>query len=115
MKLLTVIIVIYSIAFSFLAIRNHELYQTFGWDLGFFDQLLWQASQGSLNFVSTIGDINLVGDHFQPVLYLLAPLYWLWDDVRVLLVAQTVIVASATIPIYLLAKTKLVIPRPSVM
>src|SRR3989338_10660871 len=98
MKFLTVILVIYSIAFSFLSIRNHDLYQTFGWDLGFFDQLMWQAARGNLNFVSTIGDINLLGDHFQPVLYLLAPLYWIWDDVRILLIAQAFLVTSATVP-----------------
>lgn len=97
----------YAAIFSFLSIRNHELYQTFAWDLGFFDQLLWQASQGKINFVSTIGNINLIGDHFQPILYLVTPLYLLWSDVRIMLIAQAVIVASAAVPIFLLAKSKL--------
>lgn len=107
MKSLSIILVLYIVAFSFVSLRNHELYQTFGWDLGFFDQLLWQVGdRGNWNFVSTIGDINLVGDHFQPILYLLAPLYWLWDDIRVILIAQTILVASAAIPLYLLARSK---------
>lgn len=105
--ILIVVIAVYVVIFSLLSIRNHDLYQTFGWDLGFFDQLIWQASRGRVNFVSTIGNINILGDHFQPVLYLLAPLYWIWDDVRVLLVAQAFLVASAGIPLYLLAKKKL--------
>lgn len=104
---LTVILTIYAGLMAFLSIRNHELYQTFGWDLGFFDQLIWQASRGNLNFVSTIGNINLLGDHFQPVLYLLAPLYWIWSDVRILLVFQALLVTAAALPIYLLAKKKL--------
>ena len=44
--LLTGILTIYAGLMAFLSIRNHELYQTFGWDLGFFDQLIWQASRG---------------------------------------------------------------------
>lgn len=105
--LLTGILTIYAGLMAFLSIRNHELYQTFGWDLGFFDQLIWQASRGNLNFVSTIGSINLLGDHFQPVLYLLAPLYWIWSDVRVLLIVQALLVTGAAIPLYFLAKKKL--------
>jgi len=104
---LTGILTIYAGLMAFLSVRNHELYQTFGWDLGFFDQLMWQASRGNFNFVSTIGNINLLGDHFQPVLYLLAPLYWIWDDVRILLIVQALLVAGAAIPLYLLAKQKL--------
>lgn len=107
MKIIIAVVVIYASIFSFLSIRNHDLYQTFAWDLGFFDQLLWQASKGNLNFVSTIGNINILGDHFQPIIYLLVPLYWLWDDVRVLLVAQAFLVAVAALPIYLLARRKL--------
>lgn len=106
MKFLTVILILYSIVFSFLAIRNHELYQTFGWDLGFFDQLLWQASRGNLNFVSTIGNINILGDHFQPIIYLLAPLYWIWDNVAVILTVQVLLVTAAAVPLFLLAKQK---------
>lgn len=105
--LLTGILLVYAGLMAFLSIRNHELYQTFAWDLGFFDQLMWQASRGNLNFVSTIGNINLLGDHFQPVLYLLAPLYWIWSDVRIILVAQALLVTSTAFPLYFLARKKL--------
>ena len=104
---LTGILTIYAGLMAFLSVRNHELYQTFGWDLGFFDQLMWQASRGNFNFVSTIGNINLLGDHFQPVLYLLAPLYWIWNDVRIILIAQALLVVAAVLPLYFLAKKKL--------
>ncbi|MBI4215479.1 MAG: DUF2079 domain-containing protein [Parcubacteria group bacterium] len=107
MKYLLIIMGVYAGIFSVLAVRNHQLYQTFGWDLGFFDQLLWQASRGNLNFVSTVGNVNILGDHFQPIIYLMAPLYWIWDDVKVILIAQTLLVTAAAIPIYKLAKFKL--------
>ncbi len=107
MKYLLIIMGIYAGIFSVLTIRNHQLYQTFGWDLGFFDQLLWQASRGNFNFVSTIGNINILGDHFQPVIYLLAPLYWIWEDVKVILIAQVLLVTAAATPLFLLAKRKI--------
>ena len=107
MKFLLVIMVIYAGVFSVLVVRNHQLYQTFGWDLGFFDQLLWQVSRGNLNFVSTIGNINILGDHFQPIIYFVAPLYWLWDDVRIILIAQVLLVTAAAVPLFLLAKRKI--------
>jgi len=107
MKFLLVIMVIYAGVFSVLVVRNHQLYQTFGWDLGFFDQLLWQVNRGNFNFISTIGDINILGDHFQPIIYLLAPLYWFWDDVRIILIAQVLLVTAAAVPLFLLAKRKI--------
>src|SRR3989338_10024617 len=107
MKFLLVIMVIYAGIFSVLVVRNHQLYQTFGWDLGFFDQLLWQVNRGNFNFISTIGDINILGDHFQPIIYLLAPLYWFWDDVRIILIAQVLLITAAAVPLYLLAKKKI--------
>lgn len=112
--LLIGILTAYTGLMTFLSIRNHELYQTFAWDLGFFDQLIWKASRGELNFVSTIGNINLLGDHFQPVLYLLAPLYWIWSDVRIILVAQTLLVTAAALPLYFLARKKLHNEFPSI-
>ena len=36
---------------------------------------------------------NILGDHFHPILVLLAPFYRLWPDARVLLVAQALLIA----------------------
>ena len=36
---------------------------------------------------------NILGDHFHPILVLLAPFYRLWPDARMLLVAQAVLMA----------------------
>jgi uncharacterized membrane protein len=45
-------------------------------------------------------DFLQLGDHFSPIHALLAPLYWIWDDVRVLFVAQAVIYAVAAAVIW---------------
>jgi uncharacterized membrane protein len=48
-------------------------------------------------------------NHFGPSLALFAPLYWIWDDVRALLIAQTVLIGASAIPLYWLGK-KLTLP-----
>jgi uncharacterized membrane protein len=50
---------------------------------------------------------NLLGDHFHPALMLLAPAYWIWDDARVLLVAQAILLAAASLPVFWWARPRL--------
>lgn len=74
-------------------------YLTAGYDLGIFDQAVRQYAAFQVPMVPLKGDhYNILGDHFHPILVLLAPLYWLWDDPRMLLVAQAGLVALS-IPI----------------
>jgi uncharacterized membrane protein len=72
-----------------------------GFDLGIFDQ----GVRGYAHFqlpVSTVKSFHhefppgfsLLGDHFSPVLALLAPLYWIWNDPRVLLIGQSLLFAA---------------------
>jgi uncharacterized membrane protein len=48
--------------------------------------------------------ISRLGSHFDPVLALLAPLWWLWPSPELLLVVQAVAVGAGAIPLYLLAR-----------
>ena len=50
---------------------------------------------------------NLLGDHFHPALMLLAPGYWIWDDARMLLVAQALLLAAASLPVFWWARPRL--------
>ncbi|MFK8846855.1 DUF2079 domain-containing protein [Streptomyces sp. Ac-502] len=72
-----------------------------GFDLGIFDQAIRNYSGFRLprsELKSTHhgfpADFSVLGDHFSPVLALLAPLYWIWDDPRVLLIAQAALFAA---------------------
>lgn len=72
-----------------------------GFDLGIFDQGVRGYAHLGLP-VSTLKsfhhefppDFSLLGDHFSPVIALLAPLYWLWDDPRSLLIGQALLFAA---------------------
>lgn len=72
-----------------------------GFDLGIFDQAIRNYSgfrlPGSELKSTHHGfppDFSILGDHFSPVLALLAPLYWIWDDPRVLLIAEAALFAA---------------------
>ena len=58
-------------------------------------------------FSSIKNNINLLGDHFEPILLFIAPLYKLWPSVYVLIILQSLLLASAIIPLYLIAKYRL--------
>lgn len=89
---------------SFLRFRNFEAK---GYDLGIFDQAVRQYALFREPLVPVKGvDFNILGDHFHPILALLAPLYWVWDDPRVLNIAMTALLVSTAIPVYLFARRR---------
>ncbi|MCD6291259.1 MAG: DUF2079 domain-containing protein [Anaerolineae bacterium] len=97
--------------FGALAIARHNTWQTAGYDLGNADQALWNTAHGRpLRFTNWVGKDNWfkeptrLGMHAEPIYFLMVPLYWIWDDVRALLLFQVVIVALGAIPAYHLAR-----------
>ncbi len=74
-----------------------------GFDLGIQDQTVWGYSRLEMIRNTVLGVPNLLGDHFNPILMVLAPFYWLWPSAAAVLVAQAVLLAVAGIPIYLWA------------
>ena len=82
-------------------------FQSHGWDLGIFDQTIWQYSRFELGY-STVRLVPvLLADHWHPSLFLFAPSFWVWDDVRMLLIVQAAIVALGAAPVYWIAREKL--------
>ena len=65
-----------------------------GIDLAIFTQAVQQYAQGHLpwSYLKAAGAFDLLGDHFSPVVALVAPFYRLWPDARGLLVAQAALV-----------------------
>ena len=89
-----------AVFYSAVALRRHVELLTSAYDLGIYDQAVRSYSQGHLPFNSVQGPHFLVlGDHFSPVLALLAPLYWIHDSPTTLLVAQSVLIAIGVVPL----------------
>src|SRR5207253_752685 len=101
----------YFIVYSTLSVLRHESYHSFGFDLGLFDQVFWNTTQGRL-LESTMSQAipvphSLLGDHFSPVFLLFVPLYLVFPHPETLLVIQTLALALGAWPVYLLARLKL--------
>ncbi|AGZ40918.1 DUF2079 domain-containing protein [Actinoplanes friuliensis] len=92
------------LAYACWSIHRHLRLQTSGYDLGIFEQAV-RGYAGLGAPVSTIKapGFNLLGDHFHPVLAVLAPLYRLFPGPVTLLVAQAALIAASSIPITRLA------------
>lgn len=93
--------------YSGVSILRHDRFASGGYDLGIFDQTIWGYSRFEIVRNTVKGTPNLLGDHFHPALMLLAPAYWIWDDTRVLLVAQALLLAAASLPVYWWARSQL--------
>lgn len=82
-------------------------YLAAGWDLGIFDQAVRAYSRFQAPLVPLKGPhYNLLGDHFHPVIAVLAPLYWLWDDPRTLLLAQAALFAASVVIVHRFARRR---------
>jgi len=73
------------------------------YDLAFFDQVVWNASQGH-DLHSSFLAYPFLGQHFEPVLYLFAPLYRLHATPLWLLGAQSAALGGAIVPLAALAR-----------
>jgi uncharacterized membrane protein len=105
-SLLILFVLAYTVYFSRVSILKHTVFGTTGYDLGMHDQSIWLISQGKTAF-STIRGLHIFGDHAWLILILLSPIYWIWADIRALLILQSLVLALGAVPIYLISKDKL--------
>ncbi|MCU1675274.1 MAG: hypothetical protein JWM93_32 [Frankiales bacterium] len=93
--------------YSALSLSYHRRLLTTAYDLGIFFQALRSWAHLHLPVVPIKGihdnlgaDFNLLGDHFHPIIAVLAPTYWVWPHPQVLLIDQALILAVAVVPIW---------------
>jgi len=75
------------------------------WDFALFDQILWAISHFKEARTSLLGN-HLLGDHFSPIFYLLAPLYWVFDSPLTLSILEVLVVSLGALPVYWLTRKK---------
>ncbi|GLZ80236.1 hypothetical protein Afil01_50430 [Actinorhabdospora filicis] len=94
--------------YTAVSVNRHRSMLTSGFDLGIFTQ----AVRGYAELRAPVAELKspgfaLLGDHFHPVLALLAPLYRLWPSPVTLLVAQAALLALSAVPVTTLATERL--------
>ncbi len=100
---LFIVIVLYLLIFSSTVLHLYNNMFWFGaFDTGIFDQGTWLISQGKNPFV-TVRGLHLFADHATYIQVLIAPLYWLWDSTKLLLIVQLLVLTLGAVPVYLIA------------
>ncbi|MBI3965470.1 MAG: DUF2079 domain-containing protein, partial [Chloroflexi bacterium] len=98
---------VYAAVLTRLALVKHHTFNSAIYDLGIFDQVIWNSANGRPFATSIFAQHSLdnyLGEHTSPILLLFVPLYWLHDGAETLLVTQTLYIAAAALPIYLLGR-----------
>ena len=107
--LLFILLTTYTLYFSSYTIQRHENLHSYAADLSLIDQPMWNTIHGNGFMEVTWGENQQPrwAEHFEPILIPLAALFWLWPDVKILLIAQTLALALGAIPVYWLARDHL--------
>ncbi len=78
------------------------------WDLGIFTEYVYQLAHLHAPVVNIRGaGFNLLGDHFQPIVGLIAPLFLLVPSPATLLVVQALLTAVSVVPVSRAAASRL--------
>src|SRR5689334_7526919 len=88
------------IAYDTISVFKYLRLDPGSWDLGIFTEYVKQIAYFRAPVVSIRGaGFNLLGDHFQPIVGVLAPLFRAFPTPQTLLVAQALLTAASVIPV----------------
>lgn len=93
--------------FTYVSFEKHSNFFTGRFDLGNMDQTIWNTLQGrffTLTNPDGINTISRLAIHADFILVLLSPLYFIWQDPRMLLFVQSVVLGCGAVFVYLIAK-----------
>lgn len=108
LTLLGVAIVLHGFVLSALSMARYSSYRAGMFDLGNMAQAIDSVLRGApLVYTGPQGNVSRLAGHVELIYLGLAPLFWLWHDPRVLLVAQAVLASSAAVPVYRIAARRL--------
>lgn len=95
--------------FAEFALNRHARYQSVAYDFGFFDQIIWNTSQGRW-FETSFVEYNFFGQHVEPVLLAFAANYRLGGGPETLLVIQATFAGMAAVPLFYAARRLTAMP-----
>ena len=96
---LGVTLAVFVVAFTAATWTAHARFGTYGFDVGIYDQGTWLLSRPRAPFV-TVRGFDLLGQHAAYIMALVAPLYRLWADPRLLLLLQVLFLALPALVLY---------------
>ena len=107
-----IFILVYVLVFSYFTIMKHNAFESTAWDLGVYEQALWNTvNSGKLLYYTPDLMFNpsgiFLGVHFSPILLLILPIYFVHQTAETLLVFQSFILAIGALPLFWLARDEL--------
>ncbi len=88
------------VAYDVISVFKYLRLDPGSWDLGIFTEYVKQIAHLHAPVVAIRGTgFNLLGDHFQPIVALIAPFFRLFPTPETLLVAQALLIAISVIPV----------------
>jgi uncharacterized membrane protein len=109
---LAVAAALYVVLFTTLSIARYNTFHATTLDLGIMSQVTWNTAHGRV-FETSMGRAtnteligSYLGNHVRPILLLIAPLYRIRSDPRLLLVLQSAALGLAAVPLYHIASDK---------
>ena len=99
------VLAVFGVAYALLSLVNHYLFRTYAYDLGIYNQALWDYAHLRLGPSSVMRYNNLLGDHFTLVQPLFGPLFWLFGSYT-LLVVQIVLMLGGGLGAYRLHRLR---------
>jgi len=101
-----------AVVLSSLSIARHHAFYSLE-DTGMFVQMLWATLRGKLFYTNLVNlglfawlPHNYLGDHFSLILFLLLPVFAVWPEPELLFVVQSIALALAALPLYLLVQRR---------
>lgn len=86
------VLLIFATVFSLISLVNHYQFRTSGYDLGLYNNALYDFAHFKGNTNPTLfentgrGIKNILGDHFSLIIPLVSPLYWIFKSYTLLIV-----------------------------
>ncbi|NWF87666.1 DUF2079 domain-containing protein [Candidatus Bathyarchaeota archaeon] len=99
--------IVYISVFSFLTTLRYYSFVATAWDLGEFSQSMWTTLHAKKLFYNNVEFGSHFHVHFRPILFLLLPIYALFESPVTLLVLKSILLGFGAIPLYLISKQEL--------
>ncbi|MBI5045099.1 MAG: DUF2079 domain-containing protein [Candidatus Levybacteria bacterium] len=95
---------LFSLAGSLISLHQFWQYSVFFYDFGIFDMAIWRVAHFQAPIIEHFihGGQWILGDHFNPTIFLLSPLYWITDRSEIILIAQACLFGLAGFILYLI-------------
>ncbi len=104
--LIWVFISAYILVFGYLCFLKYTSFSYFDWDLASDAVVLWNSVHGKLLYYPFL-EQTIFGAHLYLIIFLILPIYALFQHPLTLLLLQSIFLGLAAFPLYLLARTKL--------